>query len=151
MLSPFFPSIATSTRRILHFPSRTERFRLKIIVCHSHFDKCLNSHIKSCFFSNDFFKKKVERKRVMFFFSLECVLEWLFDSVIIMLTPTLENNWGGSSRGAEGASAPLLATTFIRSKGKLGKEKRGEKQLREEGRRRQPPYISWADPPRTNN
>jgi len=25
--------------------------------------------------------------------------------VIIMLTPTLENNWGGSSRGAEGASA----------------------------------------------
>ena len=68
-----------------------------------------------------------------------------------MLTPTLENNWGGSSRGAEGASAPLLATTFIRSKGKLGKEKRGEKQLREEGRRRQPPYISWADPPRTNN
>ena len=47
-----FPFIATSKRRILPSPQELNVFSTEIFFCHSHFEKCLNSHIKSCFFQS---------------------------------------------------------------------------------------------------
>ena len=71
-----FPFIATSTRRILPSPQELNVFSTEFFFCHSHFEKCLNSHIKSCFFQSGMSTRCLDSSDYLIMWSSCWYLSW---------------------------------------------------------------------------
>ena len=98
-----FPFIATSKRRILPSPQELNVFSTEIFFCHSHFEKCLNSYIKSCFFQSGMSTRCLDSSDYLIMWSSCWYLPWDKKK-----TTKKKLNWTAGNLLLLGGPLPLL-------------------------------------------